>query len=183
MIAAQSIGHSRGRAGRRTRRCQSAGGGRRRQNCRAESSRQPYRPETRRTWIGGSWTGWIWDPEKPGEDLSEQRVPRSIRVFEVRRRSIGWVLSRSSRHHGDSIHHGAIIGDHNRNCGGVVEAGALGFIRPRERGFGLPHCALGMDSRTRIDRLVADRAAKPGGNGSMEVLGIHPRPSGGVGGG
>jgi hypothetical protein len=34
-----------------------------------------------------------------------------------------------------------------------------------------------MDAAARINRLVANRAAHPGGNRRVEVLGIHPRSS------
>jgi hypothetical protein len=65
---------------------------------------------------------------------------------------------------------------------GHYDVGALfddrfGSFRFVECWLRLAHRTLGMDAASRINGLVANRAAHPRGNRRVEVLGIHPRSS------
>jgi hypothetical protein len=51
------------------------------------------------------------------------------------------------------------------------------FLGLVESWLGLTHGALRMNAATRVNGLMADRAAEPGRDRSVEVFGIHPKSS------
>jgi len=68
---------------------------------------------------------------------------------------------------------GPFVGDHSSNGGWIGECGNLRFIGPWHGGLGLPHRALRMNPRTRVDSLMADRATEPRRDRGVKMLGIH----------
>jgi len=101
--------------------------------------------------------------DRPRDDSRSDAV--SPRVAEADPRGSGFRLGRVV----DSIVARRI--ENGRGCETVFDGHRrLGL---RSGWVGLAYGTLGMDTRTRIDRLVANRAANPGGDRGMEVLGVH----------
>jgi len=94
----------------------------------------------------------------------------------------GGPIGISSDHNdGNQIVQGPLIGDHSADDGRIGECGNLRFIGPRYDRLRLPHRALGMNPRTGVNGLMADRAAQPSRDRRVKMLGIHPVSSGGRG--
>jgi hypothetical protein len=89
----------------------------------------------------------------------------------------------SDHNDGNQIVQRPLIGDHGADDGRIGECGNLRFIGPRYDRLRLPHRALGMNPRTGVDGLMADRTAKPSRDRRVKMLGIHPVSSGARGGG
>ena len=106
----------------------------------------------------------------------------TVAESKTRRASRADSIGLNGHSHGDETVERSFVGDHSSNGGRIGEAGTLRLIGPRHGWLGLPHRALRMNPRTRVDSLMADRATEPSRDRGVKMLGIHPVSSGGRGG-